>query len=457
MNTFTVTVIGLGEVGSVFGEALAAAGHRVLGHDPFSDDTPAGVERAASLADAVGSSEAVVVATSASTATSIAAEVAPLAGAKGEPLAYIDLNAAHPDVKREVRDALGDAADVVDGAILGSIRKFGARARLLVSGPRTDAAVAILSSLGGGVEVVGDGIGDASTMKLIRSAFMKTLGASIVEAVEVGRAHGFEEWVRGEIARELTDGFAGVARLYDGTRDHAARRAVEATAAADLMVSSGLDATMARATARKTALAGLDATSGEDLRALGEVPVANVGDARDRHTGILPTRIARRSGRGVVTGRALTVECTGGSNDALHRALRIARPGDVIVVSARTTPEQAMLGELIGFRSLAAGVAGFVVDGAIRDVADLDEAGVSTWSAAVTPAGPYKTPGGSVGEPVAIGSAVIQTGDIVVADDDGVMALSPVSASKAASGARRVAEDEAQRRASITGAAANGS
>ncbi|WP_221586074.1 DUF1932 domain-containing protein [Microbacterium sp. G2-8] len=454
MKRFTVTVVGLGEVGSVFSEALASVDHHVYGFDPFTDVTPTGVERVHALADCVGGSDAVLVATSASTAVRIAADVAPFAH---DRLTYIDLNAAHPDIKRQVQALLPEKTHLVDGAILGSIRKFGARARILLSGAETSEAVALLDTLGGEVEVVGEQVGDASTMKLVRSAFMKTLGASIVEAIDAGRELDVESWVRGEIARELTDGAAGAERLYDGTRTHAVRRSVEATAAADLLTSRGIDATMASATARKTAISGLEVNSGGALSELGSLPVANVGDALDRHTGILPPQISRRSGEGIVVGRALTIECTAGSNDALHRALQIARSGDFLVVSARTTPDRAMLGELIGFRSQAAGVVGLIVDGAIRDVDDLQQAGISTWSTAVTPAGPYKTSGGHVGRPIAIGSVVIQTGDIVVADDDGIMVLAPTDVPDAAAGARRVADEEQRRRASITGAIAHSS
>ena len=110
---------------------------------------------------------------------------------------------------------------------------------MVISGAGSGQAARVFGELGAPVEDIAGEPGDASARKLLRSTFMKGLGALIVESVAAGRAAGAEPWMRTQIANELNGGEAALDRLHDGTVKHAARRATETAAAADLVSSLG--------------------------------------------------------------------------------------------------------------------------------------------------------------------------------------------------------------------------
>ena len=151
------------------------------------------------------------------------------------------------------------------------------------------------------------------------------------------------------------------------------------------------------------------------------VPAANVGDAQDRFgiaVGLRPVWAGAR-----LAGRARTVWTRSGDNLYLHQALDVAEPGDVIVVNGHGDLSRALMGDLIGVRAQRLGVAGFVIDGAVRDAEALGELGLPVFACGVTPAGPYKNGPGRLDVPVAIGGVVVHPGDIIVADADGVVVV----------------------------------
>jgi RraA family protein len=140
-------------------------------------------------------------------------------------------------------------------------------------------------------------------------------------------------------------------------------------------------------------------------------------------TGILPYHKG-----GQLVGTALTVKTRNGDNLAIHAALKIARRGDVIVVDGGGDVSQALIGEIILTHAESIGVAGFVLDGAIRDVAAIRASDLPCYARGVTHKGPYKNGPGSLNVPVSIGGLVVHPGDLVVGDDDGIVALSPKAA-----------------------------
>jgi RraA family protein len=181
--------------------------------------------------------------------------------------------------------------------------------------------------------------------------------------------------------------------------------------------------------------------------------VANIGDARDR-MGMLDGGI-RSLWRGArLVGRARTVWVRSGDNQAIHRAVKASRPGDVIVVNGNGDITRALIGELIAERAMAHGVLGMIIDGAARDVTELERIGFGVWARGVPPAGPYKNGPGRVDVPVAVGGVVTQPGDVVVADDDGVIVIPAAQAALSLLGGRAVEADEARRRAAIRGGSA---
>jgi regulator of RNase E activity RraA len=181
---------------------------------------------------------------------------------------------------------------------------------------------------------------------------------------------------------------------------------------------------------------------------LADLPVANIGDAMDR-LGLLDSRIQGVWAGARLAGPALTVWTRAGDNAAIHEAIRIARPGDVIVVNGQGDESRALLGDLIGARALAAGIAGFVLDGAARDADTLGEIRMPVFARACTPAGPYKYGPGRVGVTIAVGGVAVNPGDVVVGDGDGVAVVAREDASRIAAAAREVFDEEARRRATI--------
>jgi RraA family protein len=308
----------------------------------------------------------------------------------------------------------------------------------------------LFTALGANVENIGGRPGDASARKLLRSVFMKGLGALIVEAVEAGRAAGAESWVRAQIAAELVGGDASVDRLLLGTLKHAARRGVETTAAADLVSGLGVRPVMARAAAEvHRERADVSLYDVDDLLAeLSQVPVANLGDARDR-MGMCDGGIHSLWRGARVAGRARTVWTRSGDNEAIKRAVSRCQPGDVLVVNGGGDTSRALIGELIAERLRVRGVQGIIIDGAVRDVAELERIGFGVWARGVSPAGPYKNGPGQLDVPVAVGGVVVNPGDLIVADDDGVIVIPPSEGVASLLGGRAVLERETQIRAEI--------
>lgn len=200
-----------------------------------------------------------------------------------------------------------------------------------------------------------------------------------------------------------------------------------------------------------SAVADYERPPPDSVRRLGALPTANIGDAMDR-LGALDSRIQATWPGAKVAGPAFTVWTRAGDNAAIHAALRIAEPGDVIVVNGQGDESRALLGELIGGWAAAAGIVGFVLDGAVRDAADLAEIGIPVFARACTPAGPYKHGPGRLGVTIAVGGVAISLGDIVVGDADGVVVVPQADAEAVATAAEAVFADEARRRDAITGA-----
>lgn len=121
-----------------------------------------------------------------------------------------------------------------------------------------------------------------------------------------------------------------------------------------------------------------------------------------------------------LAGPALTVLTAAGDNRIIHEALDQARPGDVLVVNGFGDRNRALIGDLIAERAKALGVAGFIIDGCVRDAEAIKEVGLPVFARGVTPAGPYKHGPGQINVPVAIGGVAVMPGDAVFADADGV-------------------------------------
>jgi len=125
-------------------------------------------------------------------------------------------------------------------------------------------------------------------------------------------------------------------------------------------------------------------------------------------------------------GRAVTVSCEPPDFGAVVHALEIVGPGDVLVIAAGGNSEFAMIGEILGGHIRSRGAAGIVCDGAVRDVATLASwSNFSVFTRFVTPRGPASAERGSINLPVVVGGRLVTPGDLVIGDDDGLVALSP--------------------------------
>jgi regulator of RNase E activity RraA len=159
------------------------------------------------------------------------------------------------------------------------------------------------------------------------------------------------------------------------------------------------------------------------LSRLAGLPTAALSDSMARlpgAPGVLP--LAGLSGTRLV-GPALTVWTRPGDNLVVHKALDLARPGDVVVVDAGGDTRRAIVGDLICRYAARRGVAGLVVDGAARDVGDIAERGVPVFAKGISHLGPYKNGPGEIRGQVSIAGMPVRQGDLVVGDENGVIAI----------------------------------
>jgi RraA family protein len=148
-------------------------------------------------------------------------------------------------------------------------------------------------------------------------------------------------------------------------------------------------------------------------------------------------------------GTAVTVHTRPGDNLMIHRAFDFCRPGDVLVIDGGGELTQALLGEIMASYAESIGIAGLVIDGAIRDVAALRARDFPVYARGVTHRGPYKNGPGEINVPVTVGGMVVHPGDIVVGDEDGVIAIAQQDAAEVIERARLQEQKEAQALAAI--------
>lgn len=175
------------------------------------------------------------------------------------------------------------------------------------------------------------------------------------------------------------------------------------------------------------------------------IPSANIGDGMDR-LGLMDAGISPIWPGAVLAGPAFTCWTRSGDNLFIHKAIDEAQAGDVIVVNGDGDLTRALIGELIAARAKAKGIAGFVIDGAVRDAAGMQEYGMPVFARALTPAGPYKFGPGRLQVPVAVGGVSVAPGDIVVGDADGVAVVPLARAGEFVVAAEAVQSNEDERR-----------
>lgn len=166
--------------------------------------------------------------------------------------------------------------------------------------------------------------------------------------------------------------------------------------------------------------------SADIIAALRDIPVALLSDNMQRNRGSVG--LAPYHKPAPFAGTAVTVLTRGGDNLAILRAFEFCRPGDVMVIDAGGDTTNAVIGGILSFYGATIGLAGMVIDGAIRDVAEIRERTFPIYARGVNHRGPYKDGPGAINVPVTVGGMVVRPGDLIVGDQDGLLAFAPDTA-----------------------------
>lgn len=297
-----IGLIGYGEVGKIFAQALRESGaawvgaYDILLKDPTAAPgmrahaERAGVTALDSMAALLDRAEVVISAVTASQAFAVASEAA---AAVRPGTWFLDVNSASPGTKAAAGRAIdGAGGRYVESAMMTSVPPYGIAVPMLLGGAHAQAAVALLTPFGFGMEVASEEIGVASAIKMCRSVFIKGLEAIVIESYSAARQYGVEDRVLASLAETYPtiDWEKQGAYLFSRVAQHGRRRAEEMREAAVTVKEAGFDPHMAAASAERQdmiaglaaqgAFAGVDATG--DWRAYADRILALVRPEKAR-------------------------------------------------------------------------------------------------------------------------------------------------------------------------------
>lgn len=192
----------------------------------------------------------------------------------------------------------------------------------------------------------------------------------------------------------------------------------------------------------------IERADSELIEALGDVGTATVHEAIGRRgyvgSDITPIQVGSK-----VAGSAVTVLCHPGDNLMIHAAVEVCQPGDVLVVVNTAPSSHGMFGDLLATSLMVRGVKALVIDAGVRDTADLRDMGFPVWSRHVSCQGTVKATAGSVNIPVVLGGQIVDPGDVVCADDDGVVIVARTEAAWALEKSQARLDNEAATRSRL--------
>lgn len=157
------------------------------------------------------------------------------------------------------------------------------------------------------------------------------------------------------------------------------------------------------------------------------IPTSNINDEMNRMYN-MSAAISPVNPVGTMIGTAFTVKVPIGDNLMIHKAMDMIEPGQVLIVDGAGAVDRSLAGEIMMTFLEKKGVAGVVIDGAMRDIDALSQMKMPIYCKAITPQGPYKNGPGEIGVPVCCGGLVVFPGDIIIGDPDGIVVIRPEEA-----------------------------